>query len=60
MAFSVDQVLDLLDSSGELEIEEDPLPHESDSDCEKPLPYNSWRVPSQLTVKIVTLHMKSV
>ena len=47
MAFSVDQVLDLLDSSGESEIEEDPgflLPHESDSDCEEPLPYNSLTI----------------
>ena len=47
MVFSVDQVLDLLDSSGESEIEEDPgflLPHESDSDCEEPLPYNSLTI----------------
>ena len=45
MAFSVDQVLDLLDSSGESEIEEDPgflLPHESDSECEEPLPCNCF------------------
>ena len=45
MAFTVDQVLDLLDSSGESEIEEDPgflLPHESDSECEEPLPCNSF------------------
>ena len=45
MAFTADQVLDLLDSSGESEIEEDPgflLPQESDSDCEEPLPSNSF------------------
>ena len=43
--FTADQVLDLLDSSGESEIEEAPgflLPHESDSECEEPLPWNSF------------------
>ena len=45
MAFTADQVLDLLVSSGESEIEEDPgflLPHESDSECEEPLSCNSF------------------
>ena len=45
MAFTADQLLDLPDSSKESEIEEDPgflLPHESDSECEEPLPCNSF------------------
>ena len=49
--FTADQVLDLLDSSGESEIEEAPgflLPHELDSECEEPLPWNSF-----------TLHLSS-
>ena len=44
MAFSVDPVLNLLDSSGESDGPGFLLPHESDSDCVEPLPYNSFTI----------------